>query len=186
MLKLDPLKAPVGFKNSTSIKSAKTSTASVFGKIPKNTPLLSTAVPKFSTGEYWSNFKGEFAKVSEKCAYCELDAVGPSDGDVEHYRPKGSISKLDKKNQGEETPDLVRVKGRKFQQGCKTGYWWLAYDWANYLLSCGVCNRKWKRDLFPVKKGTNLKSRPSPGCEKTEVPLLLNPYIALQTTYEVI
>lgn len=36
------------------------------------------------------------------------------------------------------------------------GYWWLAYDYLNYRLSCEVCNRPsgegGKKDIFPLKQ----------------------------------
>lgn len=32
-------------------------------------------------------------------------------------------------------------------------YWWLAYDFGNYLLACSTCNSEWKRDRFPLEPG---------------------------------
>src|SRR6185369_8255611 len=32
-------------------------------------------------------------------------------------------------------------------------YWWLAYDFLNYLLSCSTCNRIHKRERFPLPPG---------------------------------
>lgn len=52
-----------------------------------------------------------------KCAYCETRFGAGSDGAVEHYRPKG----------------------RLIAEG-HPGYWWLAAQWANLLLSCQHCN----------------------------------------------
>lgn len=52
-----------------------------------------------------------------KCAYCETRFGADSDGAVEHYRPKG----------------------RLIAEG-HPGYWWLAAQWANLLLSCQHCN----------------------------------------------
>ena len=58
-----------------------------------------------------------------KCAYCEAPAPASSSWDVEHYRPKGRVS---------ERPD-------------HPGYYWLAYEWDNLLLSCQLCNQR-RRD----------------------------------------
>lgn len=54
-----------------------------------------------------------------KCAYCETRFGANSDGAVEHYRPKGRIV-------AEDHP----------------GYWWLASQWHNLLLSCQHCNER--------------------------------------------
>ena len=34
----------------------------------------------------------------------------------------------------------------------KSIYWWLAYCYENYLVSCAICNEVHKRDRFPTKK----------------------------------
>jgi uncharacterized protein (TIGR02646 family) len=51
-----------------------------------------------------------------KCAFCEQTPAG-SPPQVEHFRPKGGVTGVD-----------------------HTGYYWLAYEWSNLLLSCGNCN----------------------------------------------
>lgn len=66
-----------------------------------------------------------------KCAYCEQSLNGDF-GAVEHFRPKGGY-----KNSAN---DCLH----------KPGYYWLAYDWHNLLLSCSECNTKYKRNLFPL------------------------------------
>ncbi|MDH6331229.1 uncharacterized protein (TIGR02646 family) [Stenotrophomonas sp. 1278] len=65
----------------------------------------------------------ELEKVfGTKCAYCEsrFGAVTPKD--VEHYRPKSEVL---------------------YQKGSviAPGYYWLAGDWSNLLVSCADCNR---------------------------------------------
>jgi len=35
----------------------------------------------------------------------------------------------------------------------KSRYWWLAYDFVNYLLSCAACNRHRKKEKFPLAQG---------------------------------
>lgn len=55
-----------------------------------------------------------------KCAYCETFYNASAPVDIEHYRPKGSVS---------EAPG-------------HPGYWWLAMSWDNLLPSCIDCNRR--------------------------------------------
>ncbi len=63
-----------------------------------------------------------------KCAYCESKFLHVYSGDVEHFRPKGEIE--------DATPNK------------KPGYYWLAADWTNLLLSCRNCNQKLKHQVF--------------------------------------
>ncbi len=64
-----------------------------------------------------------------KCAYCESPILTVTDGDIEHFRPKGEIV----------TPEKKVIK---------PGYYWLAADWDNLLLSCNNCNRKTTQAVF--------------------------------------
>ncbi len=61
-----------------------------------------------------------------KCAYCEscFDAVAPQD--IEHFRPKGEV----------DTGTSI----------LRPGYYWLAANWDNLLLSCIFCNRSQKHE----------------------------------------
>ncbi len=34
----------------------------------------------------------------------------------------------------------------------KSIYWWLAYCYENYLVSCQLCNQRFKKDAFPIQK----------------------------------
>lgn len=61
-----------------------------------------------------------------KCAYCESQAAGSADTDVEHYRPKGKVSDKDG----------------------HPGYWWLAMDWSNLVLGCMHCNQRRRQMIF--------------------------------------
>lgn len=65
------------------------------------------------------------------CAYCQRELPDNDRGDVEHFRPK--------KGGDGATHD---------------GYWWLAYAFDNYLLSCRTCNSNIKRNRFPIAPGT--------------------------------
>lgn len=59
-----------------------------------------------------------------KCAYCECSISPGFDWDVDHFRPKGSVSDTD-------SPD-------------HPGYYWLTYKWENLFPSCTHCNQKRK------------------------------------------
>lgn len=89
-----------------------------------------------------------------KCCFCER-RVG-TDGDVEHFRPKGGVR---------QSPDAPLEK---------PGYYWLAYDWDNLFLSCGPCNSRNKRNLFPLAKGTS-RSKHHKDDHRCEAPLFVNP-----------
>lgn len=88
-----------------------------------------------------------------KCCYCEQQVEGKYD-DVEHFRPKAGAE-----------------RGPGFPT---TGYWWLAWTWANLLLACKSCNSEFKRTLFPLAPGSVVlvaQQQPPGG----EAPLLLDP-----------
>ena len=35
----------------------------------------------------------------------------------------------------------------------KSKYWWLAYEYFNYIAACAICNRKFKKANFKIKSG---------------------------------
>lgn len=76
-----------------------------------------------------------------KCAYCETFYHASAPVDVEHYRPKGSVS---------EAPG-------------HPGYWWLAMSWDNLLPSCIDCNRRRKQRLVNLSHSLQQLNRASPG-----------------------
>ena len=69
-----------------------------------------------------------------KCAFCESNVTHISHGDVEHFRPKKFWVQNDKV--GEEGP----------------GYYWLAYSFDNLLFSCQICNQRFKKNFFPIRR----------------------------------
>jgi uncharacterized protein (TIGR02646 family) len=89
-----------------------------------------------------------------KCCFCERKTG--QDGDVEHFRPKAGCRQTAKSR-------LLRP-----------GYYWLAYDWENLLLSCSACNQRHKQNLFPL---TNSNQRATCHTDDTaqETSLLLHP-----------
>ena len=107
----------------------------------------------------WSQFKPILIRYyGEKCWYSECSLEG-SFGDVDHFRPKGK-STDDKKT-------II----------LSDGYWWLAYDYLNYRLSCEKSNRNFggggKNDMFPLKPGTI----PATQGNKNDIPILLDPCV---------
>tara|TARA_R100000935_G_C2841765_1_gene171551 strand:+ start:10735 stop:11601 length:867 start_codon:yes stop_codon:yes gene_type:complete len=136
------------------------------------------AFPKKVLGkssDHWKGFKEVFSDAQHgRCGYCDVVVVGTQFCDVEHFRPKGEVEILDTAKQGKEQDNLSNVKGRKALRTIGTGYWWEAYSWKNYLLSCEVCNRTWKRSYFPVNFDPMLRTRPVEGVPEDE--LLFHPF----------
>ena len=67
-----------------------------------------------------------------KCCYCEFKLPPGYYSDVEHFRPKKAVLE-----------DDGRLR--------RPGYYWLAYTWENLLLACAECNRRQKRNKFPIE-----------------------------------
>lgn len=95
-----------------------------------------------------------------KCCYCERKRTRKREMDVEHYRPKAGVT----------------------EDRSHKGYWWLAYDWNNYLWSCKNCNQGYKSNHFPL-----LPSGVRAGIEgddlALEEPCLINPRFEEPSTY---
>ena len=110
-----------------------------------------------------------------KCAYCEESIYENQHGDVEHFRPKARVTDEDNK------PVRISVDGEEMDH---PGYYWLAYDWKNLLISCSLCNQQpsfgrsesdkiGKGNRFPV-----LGFRASkPDEENDEQAILINPVL---------
>ncbi|MDM8517201.1 hypothetical protein QUF76_13450 [Desulfobacterales bacterium HSG16] len=123
---------------------------------------------------YWreNRYKRAFSENQHgKCGYCESKVLAAYYGDIEHYAPKSEVHEL--VSPGCESFGLSNVTDRKTRQISNIGYWWLAYDWSNYLLACNRCNSAWKRNLFPIIESER-KVRPDSNIPET--PLLLNPF----------
>lgn len=110
-----------------------------------------------SRANIWSEFKPILIRYfGEKCWYSECSLEGAF-GDVDHFRPKNRST--------DEQKNIILADG----------YWWLAYDYFNYRLSCEKCNRSYgdggKNDMFPLKPGTAPAVFPG----KDDTPLLLAP-----------
>lgn len=120
----------------------------------------------------WGDYKPAFSAAQyRKCGFCEGDAAVQQFGDVEHFCPKAAIHDL--VNEGREQLNSPKVRGRTGPRVGRTGYWWLAYEWENYLLCCQICNRQWKANFFPVAEA---RDPDAPMWGGVETPLLLNPF----------
>jgi uncharacterized protein (TIGR02646 family) len=113
------------------------------------------------------------AALGRKCVYCESRFAHVTPKDIEHFRPK---SEIERRGQ----PTLV------------PGYFWLASDWLNLLISCPDCNRARQHEVpgqtssvllgkqaqFPLRD-ESLRVRRHTGSVDLEEParLLLNPCI---------
>ena len=121
---------------------------------------------------HWGPYKHHFIRwqYNGKCAYCETPVVGGNPGDVEHFRPKAFCQALgsaaNRDDYGGQPP------ARKNAGAPTAGYWWLAYAWTNYLLSCNRCNATWKKNQFPIQ-GTRARHG---GRLSRERALLINPF----------
>ncbi len=130
--------------------------------------------PKNPQVEVWRGpeYKKLLTKAQyHKCGYCEAKILSGQTGDVDHFAPKGAVQELSA--EGRERDNLSNIEGRIFKPISKQGYWWLAYEWSNYVLACGRCNQAWKQALFPVAEDPR-ELPPQQGTQET--PLLLSPF----------
>lgn len=125
----------------------------------------------------WGAHKAAFSRSQHgKCGYCETYVAGTQDGDVEHFAPKQGVHDVDARARGiEAEPGIARLRAgsRKTIPRSGTGYWWLAYDWTNFLLACRVCNAKYKGLVFPLDPPPPPRWKPTRR-DTVHRPLLLN------------
>jgi uncharacterized protein (TIGR02646 family) len=89
---------------------------------------------------------------SSKCAYCERAVGGPSEFNIDHFRPPQASA--------QDPP-------------ARDHYWWLAYSWDNLYSACPECAQN-KRNLFPIA-GQRCRSGATGEELLGERPLLLDP-----------
>lgn len=111
----------------------------------------------------WGELKDALSILSiGKCWYCESREVR-SDCAVDHYRPKNRVAECEN----------------------HPGYWWLAFEKANYRFSCTFCNSRrkdqdnntsgGKQDCFPIYD-ESMRARCEADRIEDEQPMLLDPF----------
>lgn len=121
----------------------------------------------------WGDYKDRFAAAQYfKCGYCESPCANHP-GAVDHHAPKAAVEEL--LESGAEVKGSNRREGRRTTTKVR-GYYWLAYDWNNWVFVCERCN-SWKGCLFPVVFAGKTRALPptAMSCQE-ETPLLLDPY----------
>jgi hypothetical protein len=88
-----------------------------------------------------------------KCGFCERQRDITRESDIEHFRPKAGIS----------------------GEASHPGYWWLAYEWTNYLYACKTCNQEWKKNQFPLLP-SGIRARAPQDSLPAERAALLDPF----------
>lgn len=134
-----------------------------------------TVIRKFTEKDFpnfWGKHKHHFIRpqYNGKCAYCETPIISGNPGDVEHFRPKAYCQALSPAKSRDDFGG--QPPGRSNAGPAVEGYWWLAYEWSNYLLSCNRCNSSWKRNQFPVKGRRAVQK----GKISAEAALVINPF----------
>ncbi len=118
------------------------------------------------SGKVWSRASAALRSASDgKCWYCEKKP-SRSDMPVDHFRPKASVHGAAE----------------------HTGYWWLAFEWQNFRLSCTFCNSRrrdvvtgltgGKQDYFPILEPP---SRQFSATDADDRPMLLDPLVDSDT-----
>lgn len=103
---------------------------------------------------YWSSSREILWKhQNRKCCYCERIRELKRESDLEHFRPKAKIT----------------------EEPTHFGYWWLAYNFDNYLYSCKICNEDFKKNLFPLIEPSSRAFLETDNLE-LETKLLIDPY----------
>jgi len=119
---------------------------------------------RFKTGKEKNGItsvKGLYELQYNKCCYCE-QGIALESARLDHYRPRESY---------------VNTKDPTINHN---GYYWLAYDWNNFLVLCEVCNSR-KSSKFPIEdvstraKNARAKIKLPEGSLGQEVPALINP-----------
>lgn len=93
------------------------------------------------------------SQFANKCWYTEADdSVSPLH--VDHFRPKGRVTNLDGSHE--------------------SGYWWLTFNWKNYVIAGHLINSK-KSDYFPLVEGVRAAENCQEQQLRLEAALLIDP-----------
>jgi uncharacterized protein (TIGR02646 family) len=133
-------------------------TKKILDKIRQNLP---NGLKSNDLKDYWVEFKYViWDQQKRKCCFCEQKLHEPNSR-IDHYRPKTRV-----------------VCERQGRIQYIIGYWWIAYEWKNFLVLCETCNRQ-KGDEFPlVMEDSRVHDEEilaEDGSLGNELPLLINP-----------
>ncbi|MEZ4922162.1 MAG: retron system putative HNH endonuclease [Crocinitomicaceae bacterium] len=133
MIKLDRSKVqePINLaKPSQKVKEEREKAIALFAKGRDNEEGIEDERKKFKFDAYRDDsIKEALKKLSDnKCAYCESKFLHVYYGDIEHFRPKKKVG-----------------SGSNFES---PGYYWMATQWDNLLLSCLFCNQAKKQETL--------------------------------------
>lgn len=139
------------------------------------TTALVAAATYNETGSIWGEIKPVFMVLQNyKCVFCERPLggkeVGSIEHDLEHFRPKNGVKAW---------PSAAkrRTLAYSFLTGVASadGYYWLAYDLANYAAACKPCNTVLKSNAFPILRARGAATASVAALNASEQPLLLYP-----------
>lgn len=150
MIKLDRGPAPLLF-HTPQFRQYADEARAFFSQPPSHRAQRRFDFPRI-TAKFFPEIRAHLQdRFSSKCAYCEnrVERV-----DVENFRPKTRASNLD----------------RRVDDDC---YWWLVFEWTNYLPACRQCNSM-KGTRFPIKGRRARPGDVGPALD-AERPLLLDP-----------
>lgn len=100
----------------------------------------------------WSEIKSAYMDLQGyKCGFCERrlekSNYGSVEHDVEHFRPKAQVKRWpSESDRTERGIDFDFALGDQEDKG----YYLLAYELENYLISCKTCNTRLKANFFPI------------------------------------
>lgn len=108
---------------------------------------------KFSYDYGYDQFRAALEQnQGPKCCFCEKAVEG---GNIEHFRPKKAWQ---------------QVRGTPYN---RPGYYWLAYSWSNFLISCGECNSQSRKgNYFPI---SGVRATTVIGSLNAENAVIINP-----------
>lgn len=128
MIKIERTETPKYLKDEIVINETKEA-KKLFDPSIQETEALKIKQKKFKYKKY-NNEKVKTAlktMCQNKCAYCESSFLHVYYGDIEHFRPKKFV-------------------GTK-KDPLSPGYYWLANNWDNLLLSCLFCNQAKRHEV---------------------------------------
>jgi hypothetical protein len=120
-----------------------------------------------SANKHWNEtaFKNSLLNIgNRKCWYSEANRE--TSLFVDHFRPKSRVYRIKNTyayNEGGTRPN-------------HEGYFWLAYEYANFRIGCWETNNK-KSTFFPLETATNSVDNPVPGDVTVESNMFLDPCV---------